>query len=59
MAQREKAAHKGYFLNLQLGLLLHQALGIFDAQIRNPVAEGLMVNTVDVFGQISAVGTYP
>ena len=56
MAQRPKARRFGDFKHFLLRTLFHAALGKFDTQVGNPVAEIDMVNSVDVFGEIGAVG---
>ena len=56
MAQRPKARRFGDFKHFLLRTLFHAALGKFDTQVGNPVAEIDMVNSVDVLGEIGAVG---
>lgn len=57
MTQGKEARHLGDLTDLQMRHLLHEPFGILHTQVGNPVTEGLVIHPVDVFGQISTVGT--
>ena len=57
MTQGKEARHLGDLTDLQMRHLLHEPFGILHTQVGNPVTEGLVIHPIDVFGQISTVGT--